>query len=120
MGTAYELEPRPGIWDGMNGTKRLFRLDPPLRQRDWGEDEEVWVEHEIVVVSAAVTYSGPETYIFPGDRSGDITDFGELDGSSRGDLDIEGALAAAGYDRIVDEVVIDVEAVAVDQKSIGR
>lgn len=119
MGTAYEIHPTDrSVWDGMNGSKRLFRLDPPLRQRDWfADDEDTFTEHEIVVVSAAaVTYSGPETYIFPADRSGEITSFGELEGSFRGALDHEEALRNAGYDRIEDEVVIDVD--AVDQKAL--
>ena len=122
MGTAYEIRPAdPSVWDGMNGAKRLFRLDPPLRQRDWfaDGDEEVFTEHEIVVVSAAVAFGSPETYIFPADRSGEITDYGELEGSFRGRLDHEEALRNAGYDSIVDEVIIDAEAVAVDQKAIG-
>lgn len=120
MGTAYEIQPADrSVWDGMNGSKRLFRLDPPLRQRDWFADEDdAFTEHEIVVVSAAIAFGSPETYIFPADRSGEITDFGELDGSFRGSLDHEEALRNAGYDRIEDEVVIDVD--AVDQKAIEK
>jgi hypothetical protein len=69
------------------GNQKLYKLDPPLD------------EHRFVVVSAAVApYSGPETYIFPADERGNITDWLELDGSFRGALDHEKALAGAGYE----------------------
>lgn len=41
------------------------------------------VQEEFYIVSAVVVpYSGPETYVFPADRHGKITDFGEIVGLS--------------------------------------
>jgi len=45
--------------------------------------------------------SGPETYIFPAKKSGDIfevADWGELNGSYRGGFDHAEALKGAGYE----------------------
>jgi hypothetical protein len=67
-----------------------FQLDPPL------------AGHEYVRVSAVIApFSGPETYLFPADSDGEVTDWGELEGSYRGGLDINEALHRAGYDTII-------------------
>ena len=74
--------------EGWKGRAYLYELDEPLDG------------HNYVIVSAAVVpYSGPETYIFPADGpdAEDASDFGELDGSYRGGLSHEKALARAGY-----------------------
>ena len=75
---------------GFSGEARLYRCDPPMEG------------HEYVVVSATGTFYGvgPETYIFPGDANGEVTDWGELDGSFRGGFNHEQALSNAGYDII--------------------
>lgn len=71
--------------------KKLYRLSEPLRD---GEGN----PHTYVVVSAAdVMLTGPETYIFPANENGEITDFGDLPGSYRGDFDHVRALSGAGY-----------------------
>jgi len=71
---------------GWAGDARLYRLSEPLEG------------HEYVVVSATdVVFSGPETYIFASDADGEVTNWGELDGSFRGAKDHEAALAGAGY-----------------------
>ena len=68
-----------------------------------------WTEYDVdrerehatdhVIVSAVVAmFSGPETYIFPANDKGEITDWGELDGSFKGDLDHAQALRNAGYE----------------------
>lgn len=50
------------------------------------------VEEEFYIVSAVVVpYSGPETYVFPADRHGKITDFGEIVGL-RGTLNHQEAI----------------------------
>lgn len=68
------------------GEWRHYRLSPPLEG------------HEYVIVSAStVLLSGPETYIFPADEKGNVTDWAELDGSFRGDRDHNRALRSAGY-----------------------
>lgn len=76
---------------------RLYRLDPPLAAKDWDTGE--MVSHEYVRTSATVVmFSGPETYIFPADENGEVTDWGELEGSYKGGLDHEEALRGAGYE----------------------
>ncbi|MCD5310901.1 hypothetical protein [Kineosporia babensis] len=71
--------------------KKLYRLDPPI--------EAAGSKRRYVIVSGVnVPFSGDETYIFPADESGKIVDFTELDGSFRGAIDHERALAGAGYE----------------------
>ena len=60
-------------------------------------------EGRFIIVSAVVaTYSVPETYIFEADESGEITNWGELDGSFRGGLDHLEALNGHGYEESQD------------------
>ena len=49
-----------------------------------------------IVVSATNEFV-TETYIFPGDADGNVTDWGELDGSYKGGVSHEVALTGAGY-----------------------
>lgn len=73
--------------DCFTGEGKMYRLDPPLDG------------NEFVAVSAAnVIFSGPETYIFPCDENGNVTSWGELEGSFRGSLDHEKAIRSAGYE----------------------
>lgn len=73
--------------------QRVYRLDPPLK--DYGGQN----AHELVLTSAAnVMFSGPETYIFPCDLEGEVTNWGELPGSKRGTLDCAGVLRDLGYE----------------------
>lgn len=75
----------------------LYQLSPPLEAKDW--DDNVKDVHEYVVVSAVNAMdTGAETYIFPADSEGKITDWLELDGSFKGALDHAEALANAGYE----------------------
>jgi hypothetical protein len=85
MGKATKVKDLPGF----RGKAALYFLDPPV-------DDDM----EYVVVSATVVPfgEGPETYIFPADSSGEITDWGELHGSYKGDLDHAKALRGAGYE----------------------
>ena len=54
--------------------------------------------HEFVVVSASIVpFSGPETYIFPADSAGRITDYGELEGSQRNCMSHTTVLEDIGY-----------------------
>ena len=76
----------------MDDGKELYHMEPPLA--DYSEEN----THEFVIVSAVVAmFSGPETYIFPADVSGEITDWGELPGSFKGELSVKTALENAGY-----------------------
>lgn len=73
--------------ESMRGAAHLYELSEPLE------------EHQYVVVSAVnVPFGGPETYIFPADREGNIINWGELDGSFKGALDHSRALKNAGYE----------------------
>lgn len=86
-----------GTMDEFRGDARLYRLSPPLLR-----DGKVMTTEEHVVVSAVVFADGLETYIFAADENGEITEWGELEGSFRGDLDHVRALKKAGY-RVVHE-----------------
>ncbi len=88
--------------DGFTGSAALFRLDPPMPITDYDYDSGDTVTtgtSEYVVASATVVmFSGPETYLFPADADGNITDWGELHGSYKGGLDHAAALHGAGYE----------------------
>jgi hypothetical protein len=77
---------------GWTGDAALYRLDEPHEGADH------------VIVSATVAMlSGPETYIFPASAEGEVTDWGELEGSFRGGLDHAEALRRAGYQLTTEE-----------------
>ncbi len=79
------------------GDARLYKLSEPVPHHVWldgGEEGEEETEH--VVVSAVVAMAGPETYIFPADKSG-RTDFNEMTGSTRGTLQHKTAIENAGW-----------------------
>lgn len=82
-----------------NGDGRVYRLDPPLKYTRWNGDgvDEITTDH-VWVSAANVTYSGPETYIFASDADGEVSDWCELPGSFRGDLDHAKALSNVGYE----------------------
>lgn len=72
---------------GWTGHASLYKLDEPLDG------------HEYVIVSATnAMFTGPETYIFPSTEDGECEDFGELEGSFKGDLNHYTALRNAGYE----------------------
>lgn len=71
--------------DGWQGDARFYLLSPSLGG------------HSHVIVSAVVTITGPETYIFPATKDGVVADWGELPGSLKGTLEHEAALREAGY-----------------------
>jgi len=79
--------------DGFKGEARLYELTPPL-QGEWDKRKKA----RFVVVSAInAMFSGPETFIFKADKTGEVLDWGELSGSFKGALDHEQALNNAGY-----------------------
>ncbi|MCZ2224329.1 MAG: hypothetical protein LC122_11960 [Chitinophagales bacterium] len=59
-------------------------------------------EH-VVISSAVVPFTGPETYIFPCDNDGKIISWGELEGSQRGTLDYSVVLADLGYEEVLND-----------------
>ena len=69
----------------------LYSLNPPIKDHDGKK-------HRYVIVSSIVAYfTGPETYIFPATKSGEITSWGELPGSMQGTMEAKDALECAGY-----------------------
>ena len=85
---------------GKPGDMRLYRCAPFFKDEEYDDNKKEYVDvlHEYVVVSAAsVPFSGPETYIFPSNKDGKVTDWGELTGSYRGGLSHDEALERAGY-----------------------
>jgi hypothetical protein len=73
------------ILEGWNGEAILYQLNEPLNG------------HEYVVVSAASTASGPETYIFGANAEGEVEGWTELRGSTPGIECHTTALKNAGY-----------------------
>jgi hypothetical protein len=87
MKTAIRLK---DVSEHFTGEAELFALDPPLEG------------YSRVIVSATqgnkeFLLPWPETYIFAADQNGEVADWGELEGSFKGAMDIPKALANAGY-----------------------
>lgn len=78
-----------------NGHAALYRFDPPLQDTDW-EGKPDGDPHEFVVVSAVCGWAH-ETYLFPADADGNITNWGELDGSTKNTTSHAEAIQNAGY-----------------------
>lgn len=88
---------------GYQGDARVYRVTPPMEYSGigWRRDEPTLHTDYVIVSAADVMFTGPETYIFPAKKAGDTFEpinFLELEGSFRGDLDHEQALANAGYE----------------------
>jgi hypothetical protein len=87
--------------DEFTGHAVLYHLNDPLLQEiyNWDNDETTYVPHEYVIVSTAtVPFSGPETYIFPANEQGEVVDWGELNGSRRGSYSHAEVLGGVGYE----------------------
>lgn len=87
---------------GYKGHAALFKLSPPLESTQWDldTDKEVTLKHEYVVLSsvaAAFDHGNSETFIFPADTKGKVTDWGELPGSQRGTMNHNYILHSKGY-----------------------
>ena len=81
------------------GNARLYECTPPMEWDYWDGKKDVKKKAKYVIVSAAnVMYDGPETYIFPANKKGEVTNWGELEGSYKGGLSHRAALQGAGYD----------------------
>ena len=81
---------------GMRSDARLYKLSIPVAY-GWGDDEPMPTTEYIVVSATIADYTGPETYIFPSNEDGDIIDWGEMDGSYRGELSHAKAIINAGW-----------------------
>ena len=77
-----ESLPSEGKW---SGKARLYAMIP------------AYCGHDFVVVSGIHNAFTTETYIFPSNSEGMVTDWGELQGSFKGDVDHALALRNAGY-----------------------
>lgn len=74
-------------WDG---DAKLYSVEPHVSY-----DEGKTASH---VVVSKVNVWAHETYIFPADESGEVPDWGELEGSAKGEHSHESVLRAAGYE----------------------
>ena len=87
-----------GIGEHPNGTFHVYELSKSV---SWGYRHKTGKpigKTKFVVVSAAmVPFSGPEVFIFPSDEDGKILDWMELDGSLKGTMIHEDAIANAGW-----------------------
>lgn len=71
--------------DGFTGEAALYRMVPEYEGNGY------------VVVSKTSVLGPPETYMFPGNAHGEVTDWGELEGSRRGTWTHEEILEGIGY-----------------------
>lgn len=85
--------------DGFVGHAALYELSKPVEyDKSWGDDDPPAKTTTLVIVSSAhVMFSGPETYIFAANKAGAVLDWSELAGSQKGSVSHEEALADAGY-----------------------
>jgi len=72
---------------GFTGEAALYELDEPVDDGDGRH-----TKHVIVSATTAMDTGSPETYIFPATKDGGIVNYGELNGSYRGGLDMQRAL----------------------------
>jgi hypothetical protein len=83
--------------DDFRGDARLYKLSDPMVYESYYDDEKNKSYDYVVVSSANVPFSGPETYIFGADKKGEVVDWMDLPGSRRGSYSHEDVLEAAGY-----------------------
>lgn len=85
------------------GEAKLYELSEEIKLYDW--NDKLKGTTKFVVVSATnVLFSGFETYIFPANEDGNVTDWGELSGSYRGGLDHDVALNGLGFKPVYKEI----------------
>jgi len=70
---------------GSGAEQKLYELSEKVKEDDNEFDH-------IIISAVTAPFSGPETYIFPANKEGEIIDYGELSGSYRGGLDHDTAL----------------------------
>ena len=74
-----------------NGHAALYECFPPMKDYDG-------TSRKFVVCSAAnIVFSGVETYILPANKKGDVIDWMEMEGSTKGTMSHSEALNNAGY-----------------------
>lgn len=85
---------------GFKGHAALFKLSPPMESTDWDDDSnKLTLKHDFVVLSSVIAFDhgSAETFIFPANAEGKVTNWGELPGSQRGTLDHDYILWRKGY-----------------------
>ena len=70
----------------LGSSKILWKAEPPLDGNEY-----------IITSASDVMFTGPETYIFPADKDGNITSWCELRGSYRGELNHKRCFSNIGY-----------------------
>ena len=70
----------------INSRQILWKAEPPLEGNEY-----------IITSASNVMFTGAETYIFPADKDGNITDWCELPGSYRGELNHKRCFSNIGY-----------------------
>jgi len=80
----------------------LYELSEPISYTYLDGDNRSTAKTKYVAVSCVnVPFSGPETYIFPADMSGEILSYleinGSLNGSLRGEFNTKKALRGLGF-----------------------
>ena len=69
----------------LRGAASLYRMDPPYEG------------HEYVIASSIDNMWGFETYLFPSNAAGEVTDWLEMEGSQRGTDDHDEIFEGIGY-----------------------
>ena len=83
-------------FDGVGISQAIYYLYPPLEYQLYQRGEYTTDTTEYVLISTS-TACGMETYIFPADRDGKVTDWGELDHSCKDYVSGEEMLKRMGY-----------------------
>jgi hypothetical protein len=70
----------------VNSKQVMWQLEPPLDGNKY-----------VITSASTVDFTGPETYLFACDKEGNITNWCELPGSYRGELNHKRCFANIGY-----------------------
>ena len=102
---------------GYKAKQVLYRLSPPLQHTYWDHDNEEYEEasYDYVITSAIDSEWGMETYVFPSNEDGEITDWEELPGSRKGTTDNDIPLLELGY-TLLEGDIIDADGAAVEDR----
>ena len=90
-----ERRDTPADYPGVMGEATSYYLDPPLESVGWNTDGPK--SYRYVWVSQAAPLGEWATYIFPANEAGELTDWGELDGSRKGNIDPDDLMRELGY-----------------------
>jgi len=80
------------------GDARLYKVNEPVEfDRDYVLEKFIKKTSYIIVSATNVMFNGPETYIFPADKKGNVISWTELEGSRKGTLSHNKVLTEIGY-----------------------